>query len=318
MYFKKIIFGRKRVFNRNISAALIAIFIVTAWLQVLIFYMPALARQSVSEGKIYSSDSVLSAAMALMNKHDFASARMILKTAIQKEPYDDLLWVTYESCIRSEMIYKESGADITADSAMVESPAEVSAVMAVKAANSNEIEMSSGKADDLNNAGALIENKTHSLQENILPGDSEKDINCSILEADFSSGCASGDLACLLNDTFKFINTGGVSYLSARAKDKNATVSFSFKISKFPKKIKLLISHRLVKKDRFLSSAPLLIELNEKKVNYDPIRLGNKIEISEYDITNMSNAASNILTLSVENSNYPYLLKNVKILLYYD
>jgi len=147
--------------------------------------------------------------------------------------------------------------------------------------------------------------------------ENEEDIDCTILDADFSGGVASGDLACLLNDTFKFINAGGEFYLSARAKDKNATVSFSFNISKFPKKVKLLICHRLVKKDRFLSAADLVIDLNEHKVNYDSIKLGNKPEISEYDITNMSKIGANILTLNVENSAHPYLLKNVKIMLYF-
>lgn len=257
-----------------------------------------------------NSERALSGAMSMMNAQKFAGAKKILKEAIQKDPLNDLLWLSYDSCVRSEMLAKKTAEDKSI------STQDNNSMRTAVTKGGNEADGAGlpVKNPESINAGAKIPEQS---DETPVEKTNEKDIECAILDADFSGGSAAGDLACLLNDTFKFINAGGEFYLSARAKDKNATVSFSFNISKFPKKVKLLITHRLVKKDRFLSAADLVIDLNEHKVNYDSIKLGNKIETSEYDITNMSKTGVNILTLSVENSAHPYLLKNVKVMLYF-
>jgi hypothetical protein len=260
------------------------------------------------------SDQALSGAMAMINDQKFGEAKKTLKEAIQKDPLNELLWLSYDSCVRSEML--------------ANNPAEIRSTDTAKAAGAADARNTIKNGETVDDGAEIIKTQPAQIVSgaNLLPADkaltpktneNEEDIDCAILDADFSGGAASGDLACLLNDTFKFINAGGGFYLSARAKDKNATVSFSFNISKFPKKVKLQIAHRLVKKDRFLSAASLTIDLNEHKVNYDSIKLGNKLETSEYDITNMSKIGANILTLNVENSAYPYLLKNVKVLLYF-
>lgn len=256
-----------------------------------------------------ASELALSGAMKMMNTQKFGEAKKILKEAIQKDQLNELLWLSYDSCVRSEMLAKNRAEAVETDPAgpAAAEPAAKSQVPEAYGAEFLKTQSKSPVSGD-NSARA---DKAQS------PNTNEEDIECTILDADFSGGAAAGDLACLLNDTFKFINAGGEFYLSARAKDKNATVSFSFNISKFPKKVKLLITHRLVKKDRFLSAADLVIDLNEHKVNYDSIKLGNKLEITEYDITNMSKIGANILTLNVENSAHPYLLKNVKVMLYF-
>lgn len=262
----------------------------------------------IKPGSSLISERALSGAMAMMNAQKFGEAKQTLKEAIQKDPLNDLLWLSYDSCVRSEMLAKKPAeAKVSGTDSAVEK--------SVDKNDENEI-YGAGYAKT-ESASVISANNPAPFDKTQGPKLNEKDIDCAILDADFSGGAAEGDLACLLNDTFKFINAGGEFYLSARAKDKNATVSFSFNISKFPKKVKLLICHRLVKKDRFLSAADLVIDLNEHKVNYDSIKLGNKLEISEYDITNMSKIGANILTLNVENSAHPYLLKNVKIMLYF-
>lgn len=265
----------------------IIVFAFLAFMAETIFLTPVLSAQP----------NVLGDAMALMNSQKFGEARKMLKEAIQKDPGNELLWVSYDSCVRSEMLSKNDatgGAYKTQPSAAAATP----------------------PAEELK-AQAAAATSEASVAGGTQTGAAEKEIDCTILEADFSGGTAAGDLACLLNETFKFVSVDGGFFLIARPKDKNAGVSFSFNISKFPKKVKLILNHRLVKKDRFLSTAPLLIELNESKVNYDSVKLGNKLDSTEYDITNLSKAGANILTLSVENSRFAYLLKNVKVLLYF-
>ena len=266
---------------------LVIVFIVSAFLAGISAFAPRLNAQP----------NVLGDAMELMNSQKFGEARKMLKEAIQKDPANELLWVSYDSCVRSEMLSKSDSPRPVNNS---EPPAEAGPDAAA------EVKASPGAAT----SEAALAGKNS-------PAPTEKDIDCTILEADFSGGTAAGDLACLLNETFKFVSVDGDSFLIARPKDKNAGVSFSFNISKFPKKVKLILNHRLVKKDRFLSAAPLLIELNESKVNYDSVKLGNKLDSTEYDITNLSKAGANILTLSVENSRFAYLLKNVKVMLYF-
>lgn len=258
------------------------------------------------------SDRALSDAMAMINSQKFGQAKKTLREAIRKDPINELLWLSYDSCIRSEMLAKNSAGE----GAETAAPVEQNSADGGKTTDAT-AELYQKNAPTA--APAIYGGSIRAASDTAAPAanENEEDIDCAILETDFTGGAASGDLACLLNDTFKFINAGGGFYLSARAKDKNATVSFSFDIAKFPKKVKLQIAHRLVKKDRFLSAAPLIIDLNEHKVNYDSIRLGNKVETNEYDITNMSRSGANILTLNVENPAYPYLLKNVKVLLYF-
>lgn len=259
-----------------------------------------------------TADGALREAMALMNGRKFAEAKKTLKDALQKDPANELLWVSYDSCVRSEMLAKNEASDAALKDEgvpAVESGPEAPFYDGDKTPAPAPKPASAGREDAAGQAAEGDKNPS---------GAAAQDINCSILEADFSSGAAAGDMACLLNDTFKFITADGTgSYLMAGAKDRNATVSFTFNIKKFPEKVKLIFSHRLVKKDRFLSAAPILIEVNEKKVNYDEVKLGNKLDSTEFDVTNLSKTGANIITLYVENPKFPYLLRNVKAMLYF-
>lgn len=259
-----------------------------------------------------TADSALREAMALMNGRKFAEAKKTLKDALCKDPSNELLWVSYDSCVRSEMLVKNEASDAALKS---EGGPAVEPRPEAPAYDGGEEPAAASKTYSAEPEGA----KAPAAAGDKNPSDpAVQDINCSILEADFSSGAAAGDMACLLNDTFKFITADGTgSYLMAGSKDRNATVSFTFNIKKFPEKVKLIFSHRLVKKDRFLSAAPILIEVNEKKVNYDEVKLGNKLDSTEFDVTNLSKTGANIITLCVENPKFPYLLRNVKAMLYF-
>jgi hypothetical protein len=294
--------------EKNIKTA--AAYQVLLYSLLLVFFLSAAPGFAAAGAD--SPDEALRDAMALMNGRKFAEAKKTLKDALQKDPSNELLWVSYDSCVRSEMLAKNEASDAalkSEDAPAVESGPEAPVY-------------DGGKAPDtvLNSYSAAPEGSasTAAAGDKNPAGPAVQDINCSILEADFSTGSAAGDMACLLNDTFKFITADGTgSYLMAGAKDRNATVSFTFNIKKFPEKVKLIFSHRLVKKDRFLSAAPILIEVNEKKVNYDEVKLGNKLDSTEFDVTNLSKTGANIITLYVENPKFPYLLRNVKAMLYF-
>lgn len=252
-----------------------------------------------------SPDDALGPAMSLMNEKKFSEAKKLLREALRKDPSSELLWVSYDSCVRSEML---SGAEVhSTDGASAREPGRDRAPLFPA-------EGASGETPEVKVAAAA---EGGSAEKYPAAEVSVSDIDCSILEADFSKGSASGDLACLLNDTFKFIAADGVSYLMAGAKGRGASVSFTFNISRFPKKVKLIFTHRLVKKDRFLSDAPVVIEVNEKKINYDAVKLGNRLEATEFDVTNAAKEGANIITLNAEDPKFPYLLKNVKVMLYF-
>ncbi|HBC74185.1 MAG TPA: hypothetical protein DC017_04855 [Candidatus Wallbacteria bacterium] len=288
---------------------------IAASYQVLLYSLLFVFFLSVASGLAAAADTpdeALREAMALMNGRKFAEAKKTLKDALQKDPSNELLWVSYDSCVRSEMLAKNEASDAAVKSEGApagESGPEAPVYDGGQAPDP--VLKSSSVAPEVSASPAIAGDKNPA-------GPAVQDINCSILEADFSTGAAAGDMACLLNDTFKFITADGTgSYLMAGSKDRNATVSFTFNIKKFPEKVKLIFSHRLVKKDRFLSAAPILIEVNEKKVNYDAVKLGNKLDSTEFDVTNLSKNGANIITLYVENPKFPYLLRNVKAMLYF-
>ena len=232
---------------------------------------------------------VLKKAMELMNRKEFDQAKSLLKGALQSDPMNELLWVAYDSCVRSDIQSTPLPPVLKTPEAGSPEPA----------AGTSEIKMS--------------------VQYNEPPAkQSEQNAGSdfSILEADFSNGAARGDLACILNESlFSFIKNGNSSFLMLKANEKSGVVTFSFNIKTFPRRVTLELSNRTVKKDKFSADAPIVIAVNDSKASYEAVKISNKLESSSFDITNLCRSGNNMITLTIEKSAHPYLLKSARAVL---
>jgi len=272
---------------------------------------PAASERNAGAEKQPAKDEsgrILSRAMQLMNEKKFSEANALLKSAIQADPSNALFWAAYDSCVRSEMLVMEapggSNSSVSDSADADKDPRDSGAISGsgkMPAADKPE----PGKTPF---AAATSEAGLKKSNPN------ESDASVSILEADFSGGNAAGDLACILNQAFMFIKSDSTSYLMLNLKEKNGNITLSFTIGKnYPKKITLDLSHRLVKRDRFLASAPVVISVNDSRVTYEDLKLGNRLDTSSFDITNFCKNGGNIITITVEKSKFPYLLKTAKL-----
>lgn len=232
------------------------------------------------------AQQVLSRAMDHMNKKEFDQARSMLKAAIQKDPANELLWITYDSCVRSDI----QNAPL---------PPVIATPDERPAGSASTAEVSLAAANDGAARGY------------------EERPDVSMLIADFSSGAACGDLACILNENlFSFIKSGDSSFLMLRQGESSGAVTFSFNIRNFPRRILLELSNRTVKKDRFKAAMPLSLSVNDTKAALETVRLGNKLETSSIDVTNLCRTGANIVTLTIEKNASPYLLKSARLVMH--
>lgn len=241
------------------------------------------------------ADKALTAAMKLMAEKKYAEANALLKAAIKADPSNTLLWAAYDSCVRSEALKPPESVNAAEKDPGTEKPP---------------------RDNDGAPAAAAVESAGFTSENSIAAGKgSEDEALVSILETDFTGGSPSGDLNCILNSSFRFIKSDISSYLMLDPKEKSGVVTFSFPIGRnYPKKIRLDLTHRLVKKDRFTASAPVTVAVNDSRTTCEDVKLGNKVETTSFDITNFCRNGANIVTIGVEKSRTPYLLKNVKLI----
>ncbi len=241
-------------------------------------------------GKVAAENpDVLKKAMELMNQKEFDSAKSMLKNALQSDPLNELLWVAYDSCVRSDIQSTPLPPVLKAPD--VRAPEHYAGTVEVKIPAS------------YNDAAV------NAVDQSMVA-------DFSIFEADFSAGAARGDLACILNESlFSFIKNGDSSFLMLKANEKVGVVTFSFNIKTFPRRATLELSNRTVKKDKFAADAPIVIAVNDSKANYEAVKISNKLGISSFDITNLCKSGNNMVTLTIEKSPHPYLLKSARVVL---
>jgi len=254
----------------------------------LFFFLTVPALRAAEKGAVENS-GILKKAMELMNQKEFDAAKSLLKGALQSDPQNELLWVAYDSCVRSDIQSTPLPPVLKATDARVpEVPAGTSEVKIPLAHNESPAKTPEQEAVS----------------------------DFSILEADFSAGAARGDLACILNESlFSFIKSGDSHFLMLKASEKAGIVTFSFNIKTFPRRVTLELSNRTVKKDKFTADAPITISVNDSKANYEAVKVSNKLETSSFDITNLCKSGNNMVTLSIEKSAHPYLLKSARAIL---
>jgi len=246
------------------------------------------AAQSADKGAS-ENPGILKKAMELMNQKEFDAAKSLLKGALQSDPQNELLWVAYDSCVRSDI-------------------QSTPLPPVLKASDARGAEVQTGTLE-IKLPVAYNESPVKFVEQGSIS-------DFSILEADFSSGAARGDLACILNESlFSFIKSGDSHFLMLKASEKNGIVTFSFNIKTFPRRVTLEFSNRTVKKDKFSADAPIVITVNDSKANYEAVKVSNKLETSSFDITNLCKSGNNMITVSIEKSSHPYLLKSARVFL---
>ncbi|MEZ7893553.1 MAG: hypothetical protein QMC67_17590 [Candidatus Wallbacteria bacterium] len=267
--------------------------------------------------KVFAAPDPLTLGMQLMNQKKFSEARQVLKNAIQSDPYNELLWTAFESCVRSDAYNSIGNAKEDNEPAAKKQAAEKTQLPENSAKfDIDENDTVAVMFKNLQAASELNGNRTDApnVQDQQSARDNIDGQENFTLESDFSGGTVKGALGCILTESFKFVKVDNVSFLALKSGIVTASMTFSFQIKKtFPRKIMLGLSHRVLKRDKYKTSAKFTLNVNDNKINYDDIKLGNTVENIEFDVTNFCKNGGNIINITVDKSAAPYLLKSVKL-----